>query len=115
VRTAFERRPHLHEFLEGAAVLFELVVFTAGSQAMPTAAHALGVALPYGDLLLLCTKQCGARMMNKARNESVWRVQMLAASAPRACGHSAVSVVLSMHACRRSPSHGQLTPARQCP
>jgi TFIIF-interacting CTD phosphatase-like protein len=45
VRTAFERRPHLREFLEAAAVLFELVVFTAGSQAMPHAAHALGAAL----------------------------------------------------------------------
>jgi len=70
VRTAFERRPHLHDFLEAAAVLFELVVFTAGSQAKPTAAHALGADLRYGDLLLLCTKLCGARMMIKARNET---------------------------------------------
>ncbi len=31
-RTAFERRPHLTHFLESVSTLFEIVVFTAGSQ-----------------------------------------------------------------------------------
>lgn len=43
VRTGFERRPHLQPFLEAAAALFELVVFTAGSQVRPWAANPIGL------------------------------------------------------------------------
>jgi hypothetical protein len=32
MRTVFERRPFLAEFLERVAHMFELVIFTAGSQ-----------------------------------------------------------------------------------
>ena len=43
VRTGFERRPQLKPFLEATAAVFELVIFTAGSQVRPWAADPVGL------------------------------------------------------------------------